>query len=639
MAVDVNFQSPPGLGPLTGKSKKGCPNSVQGCKKNARNCRVARAAVALLSSDQEMQRVRPLPARIPCGHLRSAIRSVFPDPTQVQELSIKTAQKLETEPCTFCASEKDEILRKYKEERFLAMPPVDEKHIDRFKLVLAVVLRRGWNRMESPYIPNGHASLFHTRGGGGTWNREPFSALCRPELVYSSGKPRVITMYSSYNSSVLSPLHDSLYTSMRRGGWLLVGSPTNEKVQNLNGDGPFVSVDYRSATDMIRAEYVRAAIQVLIDKSVGLTDEEAACLSVLGELRFVDSDFCPDFTKPGQLGGQGGQAAVRGQPMGSLMSFPLLCLINKACVDLALVDLLEAGKISMKKFTEHRCLINGDDLLYREFDDSLGIRDGVLRHGHAVGLVLNHEKTLVSPTVAEINSTVFVRGERRKKTNLAVLKRSTEVTDAIGFLADSVVKRRNFKKLLLSWAPCIAKQVSKLQGPLPPSFYSALWSVKDALCAVPRARPSKKNPFPIATKPAGYDLSRGDEVRYISERVARLMNEGYKPEKTVRCSTSFGEGQSIQCALRRKNPSVEDNILKVLADAWVRRTKEKLWLEDEPCAGLTTWAWGEESKVNLLVDALRGFQQRRRLMCATSDAGVTPRGSCAISRGDDYVEL
>lgn len=579
----------------------------------------------LLARDQKLERVHPLPPRIQCGHLRSAIRSVFPSGlTPVQELSIKTAQKLELGHCSHCESGVKEILRQWKEERFSPASCLDVDHVRMFKRALSCIVERGWNLRTFPYIPNGNATRSFSRREGGSWNREEFSDSCRAELVFSSGKPRVVTLYSGHQSEVLSPLHDALYGSLKEKGWLLVGSPTDELVKRLNGDGPYVSVDYQSATDMIRAEYVRAAVQVLIDKGVGLTGDQVRALRVVCELRLDGSP----------------EVATRGQPMGSLISFPLLCLINKAVVDLALADMASAGKLTWKEFRVHRCLINGDDLLYREPNNSPDrpLLAGILRHGGAVGLVVNREKTMVDADWAEINSTPFFQGVRRKKTNVAVLQRSAKVTDVIGFLADSIVHRAVFRDQLLRWKEPLSKVRRKLQGPIPPSFYSALWVVSDALRAVPSAPPKRPNPFPVVEKPALYDLTREEEVCYISERVARLREQGYVPEKSVWVVPTLEGEQSIQRALRKEKPSVEDNILKVLADGWERKTKEKLWLEDEAEPVLTTWAWDERSKVELLLDAVRAFRQRKLVGCANLDAGALPSlGGCAFSRGDDFI--
>jgi len=619
-------------GPKQRNKGKVTPNTLQECKKEARNRRLARSAVRLLRRDQKIEGPRlALPPRIRCGHLRSAVRSVFPsDLTPVQELSIKTVVKLE-KPCLYCQGQAVLRIQKFKEERFQQLPPVDLDHLGRFKRAAATSIRSGWNLHRTPYIPTGHATETFSRSEGGSWNEECFSGTCAVKHVYSSGKPRIVTLYSGYNSEVLSPLHDSLYWSLRREGWLLVGSPTDEEVGALNGDGPYVSVDYQSATDNIRVEYCRAMVEVLLEKGVGLTPEEERCLRVVCELRFTLD----------------GEVATRGQPMGSLMSFPLLCVMNKAVVDLALADMALAGKATWEEFRAHRCLINGDDLLYREFNDSRDILAGILTHGSLAGFVVNEEKTMVSPDWAEVNSTAFYQGRKKKKTNVSVLEWSRDVTDPVGFLADSIVLPSTFTLHSSRWVTPIRNAWPKVQGAIPKAMFTSLVrnrKLRESLTHRPVGHRQTPNPFPVVTKPAGYDLTRGEEICYISERVARLKERGYRPGKPARCSTRSGEVCSIQCALRKEKPIVEDSILKVLADGWYKKIKEKLRLEDDAQPVVTAWAWGEESKADLLVGALQAFKQRKRLACAKLDAGASVPGVGSAESRDlrawgDYVEL
>jgi hypothetical protein len=180
-----------------------------------------------------------LPERISCGHLRSAVRSCFPaDLPTLAELSIKTSQKAEKSCCKVCRPLFDRKLSAWKEA--LALPAeVDLDHLELFKRALVQNIPKGWNRTPAPYIPNGSAPLHHKVKDGGNWHEEEFSDLCRYVLVFSSGKPRIVTCYSSSNTRTLSPLHNSLYAALERKGWLLVGDPTPDRVTGLNGDGSF----------------------------------------------------------------------------------------------------------------------------------------------------------------------------------------------------------------------------------------------------------------------------------------------------------------------------------------------------------------------------------------------------------------
>jgi len=642
----------PTIGGATPSQKKGRFDrslvSLGSCKNEARNRRVARDARDLLASDQKMEPIARLPPRIRCGQLRSAIRSVFPsDLTPVQELSIRTAKKLEK----FCEACTDSSLgvENWKEARYQPVD-VNEGHLELFKKALAVNVESGWDRRRSVYIPNGHATKTWARAEWGTWREDPFSKDCKVIETIADGKPRVVTLYAAENSELLSPLHDALYSSLQRKGWLLVGSPTSEKVKGLNGNGDYVSVDYKSATDNIKLAYVRAAIQVLKQKARNLSAEEAAALDVVGNLRIEGDE----------------RVAESGQPMGSLMSFPILCLVNKTVVDLSLAELAERGEISMKEFREHRCLINGDDLLYRELRRSRGILAGILRHGSHVGLVVQEEKTMVSPDWAEINSTAFFRGERRKKTNVSVCQWSGKVDDPVKFLAESICRTRNFRAALLKWRGPIARAERKLTTPIGPRFTAALSLVrKEFLLTVPTP-PKIPNFFPVVDRPANFDLTR-EEIQLVTTREVNEIRRGVleyvhgwkdeansegKVERIFRLETIAGvrvsefakfdrkwrlkvtplpnPGASFKKLTRKvKTPVAEDKVLKIYADYWEGKVRENLLKEDErtmgpvnPSSHCCEHCYGRPvpgSSVECLVGQIHAFKER--LVCRPPVAG------------------
>nr|UUW21036.1 MAG: RNA-dependent RNA polymerase [Sanya botourmia-like virus 13] len=340
------------------------------CARSKELRRKARAIVKLIRQDQKLKTVHPLPPNIVCGSLRSSVRSMFaPVLTVVQELSIKSSAKAEGQPCSYCADLQIERLEDWKKARRQPQD-VDQQHLIKFKDMFARNVPYGWDRGKErvSYVPNGHATNCFSRREGGNWNRQEFDREPGVKLVYSAGKPRVVTLYSSFNSQVLKPLHDRLYSVLKRKGWLLVGSPTQGRLERLlegcSGQN-WLSFDYTSATDNIKLEYVRAMIDVLKQRSVGMSDDEERCLDTLGDL-VLD-----------------GSIADSGQPMGSLMSFPLLCLVNKTVVDLALTQLLESGKIRFKEWTGHRCLINGDDLLTRDVSSG-GLVEAIETQGSSV---------------------------------------------------------------------------------------------------------------------------------------------------------------------------------------------------------------------------------------------------------------
>nr|UYL95455.1 MAG: RNA-dependent RNA polymerase [Chuzhou Botou tick virus 1] len=527
--------------------------------------RKARHCIRFIEAELGVKRAYALPSRISCGHLRSAIRSCFaPDLGVGFELSIKTAQKLEKSYCPAC-KEGLMIVEKYKEERFRDAE-VDGDHLSRFAAQLGRNVEFGWNRGTWPYIPNGHASLGASRCEGGTWVAGEYSRECQPQGVVTSGKPRIVTLHSEYNTSVLYPLHKALYGRLKRKGWLLVGSPTNELVSSLNGGGDYVSVDYKSATDNIKTAYSRAAVEELINKGEELNDEQRLCLRAVADLT-ID-----------------GKEVQVGQPMGSMMSFPLLCLINKTIVDLSLNDLLIEGEISFKEWTSHRCLINGDDLLYRDFKELPGkIMTRLLHHGHQAGLIVNEEKTMVSSEEGEINSTLFRNGTKEKKVNLSALFMGEDVNDVVGFADESTITADGFRKVVLANLTRLRKQECKVFGRLPLAKWKVLRDdhrIRPALLTRFRRESDQTNLFPVVTMPDGYDLSREEEAALIDSRVKRLRAENRKKISAKAAVMPEEPFPSLRKVFQRRSPPIKP-VLQVLADGW-KEKRFKLLREESP---------------------------------------------------------
>lgn len=423
------------------------PEIAGGCHLAERLGRKAKRLVEWFSAEMNRTPISHPPAFIDCGGLRSAVESCFHNDDPVWKLSFKTVQKIEKSCCKECEPRFMAKLDQWKEAR-LAPVAVDEGHLARFRRAISMNIEKGWDNRRRPFVPNGNATRCFRRREGGNWNLESFSDECRTELVFSSGKPRVVTLYSSENTRRLGPLHYSLYDSLRRRGWLLVGDPTDEHVRHLNG-AQFLSFDYQSATDNIKSDYVRVAIEVLKEKADHLDSSEIEALEVLGRLNLGDS------------------VAQSGQPMGSVMSFPLLCIINKTVVDLALARLLEGKKISFKEYSSHRCLINGDDLLTREVRSDTNLRALIAEEGSQIGLVVNDEKTMSSTDSAEINSTFFKNGKKMRKFNAAAVWMDAGTEDVLGFAAQASSSGSTFAKLVRANRGTLAKQADKHLDELP----------------------------------------------------------------------------------------------------------------------------------------------------------------------------
>jgi len=661
----VDLSSLSNLAPQQGTDQKDTAGTdLTSCTRTGKLRATVRDSVKFISSCFGLE-ITHNPNRLSpvCGTVRQSVRRCFPDklPTLV-ELSIKTAQKLERSTCQFCKEKKGdshvyEWLRKRQAE-----VNIDNDHLLKFTKMVQMNVERGWNRTDFPYIPNGNATLFNSRCDGGNWNEETFSDLCRVVPILSAGKPRVVTLYSEYNSRLLSPLHASLYKSLQRQSWLLVGSPTNQQVSSLTGSGPFVSVDYASATDNIKLRYVRAVIEVLIDKaSPPLSDEQKKCLRVLGELRPTLRNV-DDLEEGDMADSLGAPKCHSGQPMGSVLSFPILCIVNKTVTDMALIDLFDAKCISFNKCRDHKLLVNGDDLLTRE--PNLGATDHDLTntrsnntrvtdqtatsqirssttplldrikfHGSHVGLVVNTEKTMVDPVEAEINSTLFVDGRKQRKINLAALNMAPDVADTLAYAEESSNSTSSFCYLVKRNRNILAKQERKNFSALRPENKVALClskKIKAAMCSLPRdTRPEIGNLFPVVNRPDDFDLPREVVVKTLIDEVALIRRKGLKKPVGNRFRTCRVPGAlAFSDAIKTKEKS-EEKVLRVLANAFNERRWSAL-MADDPMSTTILYQSSLTERVSDnpimddIVGMIRNFKDSRR--------SIAPRAECTINQ-------
>jgi len=539
---------------------------------------------------------RDLPPHIECGGLRPAVRQCFSQEgvTLLWELSFKSIQKVEHNCCENCEPRFLQKLRPWMRERSLPVE-VDADHLKRFKDAFAGNVDKGWDSFRSPFIPNGNATESFKRRDGGNWNKEEFSDTCRVELVFSSGKPRIVTMYSSANTSLLAPLHYSLYSSLKRKGWLLVGEPTEKDIGKLTGTR-FLSFDYSSATDMIKTAYVRAAVDVLISKAHHLTDDEIRALRVLSTLSF-DGGF--------------GETS-RGQPMGSIMSFPLLCLMNKTVVDLALTGMLKRKEISFREWSSHPCLINGDDLLTKEVRHGTNLRGEIAKEGGMVGFVVNEEKTLSSESDAEINSTLFTDGVRACKLNVSSLWMKPDVSDVLGFAAEASIDGSTFRRIVRANAHILSKQEDKRLWALSPALQGICRKdkkIRRAICSSPvLKRPVQEGVMRMVERPELYELSREEEYRTVVEEVERVREMGIQraAERRPKFRTSFvPNARSFQAARKVTMTDSKELILKCLADRFDLKLKEDLVFQEVADLKLFEDPPFDGSRINHMVDIIR----------------------------------
>jgi len=253
----------------------------------------------------------------------------------------------------------------------------------------------GVRRSESGvYIPDQQGCLEARQGEGGTLSVHPSStcpddSLVRIGVAKTKGKLRVVTMQSARVKRVLTPVHNALYDHLSSFGWLVRGDVKKEDfLAVLNDRKPgeaVISGDYESATDRIYHEAVSVIIEEL-SKDDKLSEEERRVLQgSFTNLRWVNP--CTGATGP----------INRGSMMGNLVSFPLLCLLNKACFDIASDIARGSGANRVGRFNGDDCVFAGDQQFFNLWKEVTG----------TFGLCVNVEKTGYSNISADLNSQSF----------------------------------------------------------------------------------------------------------------------------------------------------------------------------------------------------------------------------------------
>lgn len=194
--------------------------------------------------------------------------------------------------------------------------------------------------------------------------------------IRTGGKNRTVSMFSA-KRSFLKPLHQIMYGYLSGKEWLLRGEATAERFSDYSQvEGEvLVSGDYESATDNLQLPVSLCLLRAMRRQSrhvpTGVWDAAEASLVN----RFED-----------------GRWQRRGQLMGSLLSFPLLCLTNYV-----------GFKWSVAREVPVR--VNGDDIVFRStFKEAQSWEQGV----RDAGLTLSKGKTLITRTLFSLNSNFFL---------------------------------------------------------------------------------------------------------------------------------------------------------------------------------------------------------------------------------------
>jgi hypothetical protein len=198
--------------------------------------------------------------------------------------------------------------------------------------------------------------------------------------VQDAGKIRVITK-SIKELKVLQPLQYALHTHLK-SHYPLMGRELQlndiQRIVDEDREGIPTSIDYTGATDSLHGDFQKELIEFILDRAgnwrlQGLREIAGRELSLGRVIEYPDRSI----------------RQQRGTLMGSLLSFPLLCLVNGFAM----------AKHGIKHF-----LVNGDDgfammsnEVYHDWLSTVG----------RLGLVVNHDKTYRSREYLTINSRYF----------------------------------------------------------------------------------------------------------------------------------------------------------------------------------------------------------------------------------------
>jgi hypothetical protein len=219
----------------------------------------------------------------------------------------------------------------------------------------------------------------------------------RVTSVETGGKHRVISV-GDVDLNLFRPLHSSIYNRLSTFPWLLRGKekPTSFKEFTQRPGEFFVSGDYESATDNLNSEVQQTMLSLILDNSCavpkGILESAGSTLSMMMYVRGADGSPEPAVRQR------------RGQLMGNLLSFPLLCLVNYLAFRYYTKTKFSRDGVPVR--------VNGDDIVFRSTPEVYRRWfDGVV----GSGLVLSKGKTMVHSTFFSLNSSLFMSRRDRVK--------------------------------------------------------------------------------------------------------------------------------------------------------------------------------------------------------------------------------
>jgi len=212
-------------------------------------------------------------------------------------------------------------------------------------------------------------------------------------LVQSAGKPRPLTKFSAAGL-FLRPLHKTIYDHLSKKKWLLRGDLSDSKLTDFDDPSlPLISGDYKSATDNLPIEVMETALRAMMKNAMSVPPCIAAfalvaCRPLISFLEDDASPLCQRIVKEVVQ-------PLKGQMMGSFLSFPFLCLQNYLAFRWAFRE--------KKWFELPPVRINGDDILFQSTEAEARNWMSVVK---GLGLEVERSKTSISLEYGTLNSTL-----------------------------------------------------------------------------------------------------------------------------------------------------------------------------------------------------------------------------------------
>lgn len=223
---------------------------------------------------------------------------------------------------------------------------------------------------------------------------EAESPLVEPVALLESLKARVISKGPPLTYTALKPLQRKLWSVLsRHRTFQLVGRPVDEHLlqdvigRTLKDNETYISGDYKDATNLLHSWVSETIVDELAAVLQLSVVEHRLFRTALTQHLFLSKDgrFLPQQT---------------GQLMGSVVSFPVLCIANAALCRFA----YEQTVHRKRQLRDVPLLINGDDLVMRAPRECYTVWSRITA---LAGLIESVGKTYVDRRFLVINSTVF----------------------------------------------------------------------------------------------------------------------------------------------------------------------------------------------------------------------------------------